>query len=101
MAIVEGDVVSHLHRLPRAPGPVRLLGHVRRRFTASPGLCPRRLSCVGLCVSMCVVCVWRVCGGGWSVSVGVSCASGSLFLSLPMPGLRALAVHYGFTQTAA
>ena len=101
MAIVEDDVVSHPHRLPRAPGPVRLLGHVRRRFTASPGLCPRRLSCVGLCVSMCVVCVWRVCGGGWSVSVGVSCASGSLFLSLPKPGLRARAVHCGSTQTAA
>ena len=50
---------------------------------------------------VCVVCVWRVCGGGWSVSVGVPCASRSLLLSLPKPGLRARAVHYGSTQTAA
>ena len=88
MAIVEDDVVSHLHRLPRTPGPARLLGHVG---AGSPPrqLCmvPRGLSCVGLCVSVCAVCVWRVCGGGWSVSVGVPCVSGSVCsCRFPCPG---------------
>ena len=37
-SIVEDDVVSHLHRLPRVPGPSRLLGHARRWLLASPAL---------------------------------------------------------------